>query len=68
MVENTERRKSIISTAASAARLYGSEEAAERVLRKKALRALDMVVKSLEQDFLSPEEVEEKLGVMISDR
>ena len=65
MLDNTERRKSIISTAAKAAGLYGSEAAAERVLRKKALRALDVVAKSVKQDFLSPSEIEEKLGLKV---
>lgn len=68
MIENTERRKSIIRTAASAGRLFGSEKAAEITLKKKAVRALNVVKRSLEQGFLSPEEVLEELGLQISDR
>ncbi len=62
MAENTERRKSVISTAAKAGGLYGSEKAAEITLRRKGLRALDKVAKSLIEGFLSREEIEEKLG------
>ncbi|WP_138559988.1 hypothetical protein [Pseudoalteromonas phenolica] len=65
MIENTERRKSIIGTAASAGRLHGSEEAAEITLKKKAVRALNVVKRSIEQDFLSLEEVAEELGLKV---
>ncbi|TMO54440.1 hypothetical protein [Pseudoalteromonas phenolica] len=68
VIENTERRKSIIRTAASAGRLFGSEEAAEITLKKKAVRALNVVKRSLEQGFLSPEEVLEELGLKVSDK
>lgn len=66
MVENIERRKSIKSTAAKAGGLYNSEVAAERVLRRNAIRALDKVADSLAKDFLSLAEVEEKLGLKMN--
>lgn len=67
MNDNTPRQTSIISAAAKAGRLYGSEVAAERTLRRQALRALDKVDNFVKTGFLSLEEIENKLNVKFED-
>ncbi|TMO64871.1 hypothetical protein CWC06_20200 [Pseudoalteromonas ruthenica] len=65
MHDSTPRQTSILSVAAKAGGLYGSEAAAERTLRRQALRALDKVEQFVNTGFLSIREIEDKLEIKL---